>query len=41
MVLGRVYLALGEFRALEIALYFSVVTATTLGYGERVKPILS
>ena len=36
MVLGRVYLALGEFRALETALYFSVVTATTLGYGELV-----
>ena len=36
MVLGRVYLALGEFRALETALYSSVVTATTLGYGELV-----
>lgn len=31
-----VYLALGEFPTLEEALYFSVVTATTLGYGELV-----
>ena len=31
-----VYLALGEFRTLENALYFSVVTATTLGYGDLV-----
>ena len=31
-----VYLAFGEFRTLEAALYFSVVTATTLGYGELV-----
>lgn len=30
------YLALGEFETLESALYFSVVTATTLGYGELV-----
>ena len=30
------YLALGEFPTLESALYFSVVTATTLGYGELV-----
>ena len=31
-----VYRALGEFRTLESALYFSVVTATTLGYGDLV-----
>jgi voltage-gated potassium channel Kch len=33
---AAVYLALGEFPTLEEALYFSVVTATTLGYGELV-----
>ena len=31
-----VYLALGEFEAMGDALYFSVVTATTLGYGDLV-----
>ncbi len=29
-----VYLVLGEFSELTQALYFSVVTATTLGYGD-------
>ena len=29
-----VYLNLGEFTSLETALYFSAVTATTLGYGD-------
>ena len=33
---AAIYLALGEFPTLEEALYFSVVTATTLGYGELV-----
>ena len=31
-----VYLALGEFATIEDALYFSVVTSTTLGYGDVV-----
>lgn len=31
-----VYLALGEFATMADALYFSVVTATTLGYGDLV-----
>ena len=33
---GFVYLALGEFATMADALYFSVVTATTLGYGDLV-----
>ena len=31
---GAVYLALGEFATMKDALYFSVVTSTTLGYGD-------
>ena len=31
---GAVCLALGEFATMEDALYFSVVTSTTLGYGD-------
>jgi voltage-gated potassium channel len=31
-----VYMSLGEFTDLETALYFSVVTSTTLGYGDVV-----
>jgi voltage-gated potassium channel Kch len=31
---AALYLYLGEFDALQNALYFSVVTATTLGYGD-------
>ena len=31
---AAIYLALGEFVDLERALYFSVVTSTTLGYGD-------
>ncbi len=31
---AMVYLHLGEFDSLETALYFSVVTSTTLGYGD-------
>ena len=33
---GFVYLTLGEFESMEEALYFSVVTSTTLGYGDMV-----
>ena len=33
---GIVYLALGEFATMKDALYFSVVTSTTLGYGDIV-----
>ena len=33
---GIVYVALGEFATMEDALYFSVVTSTTLGYGDMV-----
>ena len=31
---AAIYLRLGEFEEFEDALYFSVVTATTLGYGD-------
>ncbi|MEO0368717.1 MAG: potassium channel family protein [Pseudomonadota bacterium] len=31
---ARVYLYLGEFSNMEDALYFSIVTATSLGYGD-------
>ena len=31
-----IYLALGEFATVQDALYFSVVTSTTLGYGDLV-----
>lgn len=31
---GAVYIALGEFDSVVDALYFSVVTSTTLGYGD-------
>lgn len=33
-VWATVYFALGEFSEFEAALYFSAVTATTLGYGD-------
>ena len=33
---AAVYLAIGEFSVYEDALYFSAVTATTLGYGDIV-----
>ena len=35
-VWAGLYLLLGEFSSLETALYFSAVTATTLGYGDVV-----
>ena len=31
---AALFLALGEFESVKTALYFSVVTATTLGYGD-------
>lgn len=31
---ATIYLFVGEFTSLEPALYFSIVTATTLGYGD-------
>jgi hypothetical protein len=33
---AALFIAIGEFQSLEAALYFSIVTATTLGYGDLV-----
>jgi hypothetical protein len=33
---GALFIVLGEFQSLNDALYFSIVTATTLGYGDIV-----